>query len=140
MKKSLFLFLVLFFVGASSCKKDQYKDIPNVYVNLYLNINSTLYMELNNVGGWVNITGGYQGILVYRESTDLFMAYERTCPYDPDVSGAMIVVDTSGLTMSDGICGSRYLILDGSVVNGPATLPLKQYRTEFDGNTLHIYN
>lgn len=127
-------------IFACSCKKDQYAEIPNVYVNLYLNINSTLYIELNNVGGWVNLTGGYRGILVYRESTDIFKAYERACPYDPDESGAIIVVDASGLTMSDATCGSQYLILDGSVVSGPATLPLKQYRTDFDGSTLHIYN
>lgn len=134
----LLVFLISLPFGG--CKKEDYAEIPNVYVNLYLDISSTLYIELASVGGYVNITGGYKGITVYRASTDQFMAYERCCPYDADVSSARIEVDPSGLTLTDSTCGSTFLILDGSPVSGPATMPLKQYRTDFDGDNLHIYN
>lgn len=136
------LLLLLFVVAlpVSSCKKEAYANIPNVYVDIYLDISSTLYIELSSVGGYVNITGGYKGITVYRASTDQFMAFERCCPYDADVDAARIEVDASGLTLTDSVCGSTFLILDGSVVSGPATMPLKQYRTDFDGDNLHIYN
>lgn len=126
--------------STTGCKKDSYAEIPNVYVNLNLDISSTLYLELTHVGGWVNLTGGYKGITVYRVSTDEFVAFERCCPYDPDVEEARVEVDDSGLTLTDSVCGSQFLILDGSVVEGPANIPLKRYRTEFDGDNLHIYN
>ena len=146
MKRTRFyrIYLAIFLVFASgfapSCKKDRRTEIPNVYVNLYLDVNSTMYLELNLVGGWVNITGGYRGITVYRSSTDDFVAFERTCPHDADVESAYVSVDDSGLTLTCASCGSRFLILDGSVVDGPSTLPLKQYYTTYDGTTLHIFN
>lgn len=134
------ILLLIWILPQSSCQKEAYPDIPNVYVNMYLDISSTLYVELATVGGYVYLTGGYRGILVYRASTEQFMAYERCCPYDADQNSAVITVDPSGLTMTDSTCMSTYLILDGSVVSGPATLPLKQYNTSFNGDDLHIFN
>jgi len=61
MKKiTAFALLIVFVIAiqGSSCKKEAYANIPNVYVNINLDISSTFYIELNNVGGWVNITGG----------------------------------------------------------------------------------
>jgi hypothetical protein len=136
---ALLLLAGAFFFG-TACKKDSYSDIPNVYVNLHLDISSTLYMELTHVGGWLNLTGGYKGITVYRSSTVEFVAFERCCPYDPTVPDARVFVDDSGLSLTDPECGSQFLILDGSVIQGPAGMPLKQYRTNFDGDNLHIYN
>ena len=78
---TLALTTLLFF----SCrKKNEYPLIPNVYVNLYIDINSALYNDLNSVGGYIYLTGGNKGILVYRNSIDEFKAFERTCPFDPD--------------------------------------------------------
>jgi nitrite reductase/ring-hydroxylating ferredoxin subunit len=127
-------------ISGNACKKDQYANIPSVYVNLNLDISSTFYIELSAVGGYVNVTGGYKGITIYRASIDQFVAFERCCPYDPDITAAIVEVDPSGLALTDSVCGSKYLILDGSVVSGPATKPLKQYRTSFDGDILHISN
>jgi len=129
--------LLLLFV---SCKKDVKNPIPDVYVNFYLNISSTLYIELASVGGWVNLTGGYKGIVVYRSSTDEFMAFERACPYDWEVDSAYVSVEPSGLVLKCKSCGSEFLIIDGSIVNGPATVSLKQYYTEYDGQNVHVYN
>ncbi len=123
-----------------SCKKDVKNPIPDVYVNFYLNISSTLYIELASVGGWVNLTGGYKGIVVYRSSADEFMAFERACPYDWDVDSAYVSVEPSGLVLKCKSCGSEFLIIDGSIVNGPATVSLKQYNTEYDGQNVHVYN
>ena len=130
------LTIILFF----SCRKDPYPLIPNVYVNLHINVNSALYNDLNSVGGYIYLTGGNKGIIVYRNSIDEFKAFERTCPYDPDAETARIVVDQSRLFAVDSTCTSEFLLLDGSVHNGPSTLPLKQYKTSFDGEILHIYN
>ena len=121
------------------CKKDS-DEIPNVYVNFYININSTQYSELNNVGGFAYITGGVRGILIYRRSVDEFLAFERNCPYQPSNSCAIVQVDNSRVIAVDSCCGSKFLLLDGSVINGPATRQLKQYYAGFDGVTLHVSN
>jgi len=123
-----------------SCKKEVKDPIPDVYVNLYLDISSTFYIELTSVGGWVNLTGGYKGLVVYRLSSDEFMAFERACPYDWQVDSAYVNVEPSGLMMKCNSCGSEFLIIDGSVINGPSSIGMKQYHTNFDGQILRIYN
>lgn len=124
-----------------SCGKKQAHDsIPEVPVNLYIDINSTMYIELNTIGGWVYLTGGYKGILIYRIAVDEFVAYDRACPYDPFETCARIAMDPSGLTCSDSCCTSKFGILDGSVINGPATIPLKRYNTFYDGSVLSVSN
>lgn len=136
---SLLIFLFLLNLG-NSCRKNDYANIPNVYVDINIDVTSTIYMELNHVGGWLYLTGGVKGILVYRSSIDEFMTFERCCTFDSDISEARIEVDSTDIMAIDKTCGSTFLILDGSVVNGPATVALKRYRNNFDGIYLHIYN
>ncbi len=140
MKKiNFFLFLLLAFSSFFSCSKDEDETIPYVYVNFYIQPNSTLYQKLNTVGGWEYITGGYNGIVVYRQSQDEFVAFDRACPHDYK-DGCRIEVESSFTTTIDPCCGSRFLLHDGSPFNGPASVSLKQYRTNYDGNNLHISN
>ena len=137
-KYSTLLFFTIFFLSVS-CKKDD-DIIPVVPVDIYIDVNSTIYSDLNSVGGWIYLTGGYKGIIVYRSAVDLFMVYERACPYHPTTGCDRLEVDASGLVMVDSICGSKFIITDGSVINGPAARPAKQYYTNFNGSTLYIYN
>jgi nitrite reductase/ring-hydroxylating ferredoxin subunit len=123
-----------------ACKKQNKNPIPESYVSFYLNISSTLYLNLASVGGWENITGGYKGIVVYRKSSDEFVAFERACPHDWEIDSAYVSVDPSGLILNCKSCSSEFLILDGSIVKGLSSLSLKQYKTYFDGQTLHVYN
>ncbi len=140
-KNSLVVMLITILVSAVSCEKvESHQSIPTVPVDLYLDINSTFYIELSTVGGWLYLTGGYKGILVYRLSPDEFVAYDRACPYDPSITNSIIELDNSNLICQDTVCGSKFLIIDGSVHEGPATLPMKYYRTSFDGSVLRIYN
>jgi len=142
-KKSLLLIifgLLTILVIVVSCKKKNDNPIPETYVNFYMNISSTLYLNLASVGGWENITGGYKGLVVYRKSSEEFMAFERACPYDWQIDSAYVSVGSSGLILKCKSCGSEFLILDGSILKGPSTLSLKLYKTEFDGETLHVYN
>ena len=122
-----------------SCKKDEAGTIPYVYVNFYIQPNSTMYQKLSTIGGWEYITGGYSGIVVYRASQDEFVALDRACPYDFN-NGCRIVVESSFTTTIDSCCGSRFLLNDGSPFKGPATVSLKQYKTSYDGSNLHITN
>ena len=131
---------ILIFSSWGCNKETTHQSIPNVSVNLYLDISSTLYIELATIGGHVNITGGYKGIVVYRVSPDDFVAYDRACSYDPKLACARITMDPSGITLTDSCCGSNFSVLDGSIIKGPATQPLKRYHTQFDGQILRIWN
>lgn len=136
---SLWLILIL----VPSCAKDKdYDEIPFAHVNIYINPNSTFYFELNNQGGWIYLVAEQpsRGILVYRVSQNEFMAYERTCPYDPFEPDARIEVEASNITCACPVCESKFILLDGTPFDGPARRPLKQYRTSYNGNILHIYN
>ncbi len=112
--------------------------IPNVPVNFYISPNTIDYIP---AGSWKYYDNeGYRGIVVYRVDQYNFMAYERTCPYDPNKDCAQVEVDPASFTLIDSCCMSRFNIIDGMPVSGPSTYPLKQYFTEFDGNLLHIFN
>lgn len=130
------LLVVLLF---SNCKKET-PGVPYVYVNLQLYPSDPQYINLNAVGGWVYITGGYRGILIYRKSTTEFMAYDRSCTNDPGNADEFVKVDANNIEAVDSHCGSRFIITDGSVTKGPAGLPLKAYQTSFDGAVLRIFN
>jgi nitrite reductase/ring-hydroxylating ferredoxin subunit len=136
---SSILFFIFLFLTMTTCKKDK-DEIPNVSVNILIDPNSTQYLPLNSTGGYVYLTGGVKGIIVYRLSMNEFMAYERDCPYQPSNSCAQVEVQASGLTLIDSCCGSKFIITDGSVINGPANRSLKYYNNTYDGNMLHIYN
>lgn len=132
---------ILVFSVMTSCSKEENKnDIPVVAVSFVINPNSTEYLELNAVGGWVNLTGGYRGIVIYRKSVSEFMAYERACPYDWDLADGRVDVDASGLTARCPACKSQYILIDGSPFAGPSTYPLKQYQTQYDGIQLYVFN
>ena len=140
-KKSVIsLFILLFLTISNSCNKEEKQWIPNVYVNFQINPNSTEFLDLNLIGGYVYVTGGVKGIVIYRENMETFKAYDRACPFDYDVVGSTILVDSSGLVLVDTLCGSAFIITDGSVIKGPAQRGLKQYRTHYNGDYLHIYN
>ncbi|MFZ4704647.1 MAG: hypothetical protein ACOYMF_01440 [Bacteroidales bacterium] len=129
---------LLILIPGISCRKDkQSPAIPYVYVNITLLPESIDYLP---VSGWYYVSGGYRGLIVYRMTEGEFMAYERTCPYDPDKASARVQVELSGIIAVDSACGSRFVLTDGSPIKGPSGLPLQQYHTSFDGNQLRIYN
>jgi hypothetical protein len=135
------LFIALTTIIAFSCKKEeQAPEIPYVYVNFSLNPNGTQYIKLNVVNGWETVYGGYNGILIFRKSINEFSAFERACPYDPLKEGAQVRVDASGITCFCPICGSKYIMVDGTPYEGPSHFSLKQYSTVYDGSMLYISN
>jgi nitrite reductase/ring-hydroxylating ferredoxin subunit len=137
--------LVLFFLTA--CQKEAYTPLPHVDVNIQVFPNSTQYLDLNATGGFVYLTANFpsRGIIVYRIAPSDFIAFERTCPHDPNAccegsQCSRLVVEDSRLTIMDPCCKSVYLILDGSNISGPSQYPLKQYHTTYDGVTLRIFD
>ena len=136
---AFFLGLLLFFL--TDCTKNNENPVPTVYVDFTIYLSQPAYTNLNAVGGWVYLTGGARGIIVYRLSIDTFKAYDRNCTYNPSDADARVSVDSSGLFAVDASCGSKFVLIDGSVNHGPATVSLRQYNASYDGvNSVHVYN
>jgi Rieske Fe-S protein len=137
--KKLF-YIVLLAVVVNSCKKDSNNYVESVPVDIYLYTNNPSFINVSVTGGWVYITGGVRGILIYRKSDTEFMAYDRNCTYQSSQPCATVVVDNTNIVAVDTCCHSRFSMYDGSVYQGPAAAPLKAYTTTYDGSVLHIYN
>lgn len=132
----------------SFCKKKNQTVQDNIAyqtVNITMYPNDPLYFKLQTVGGWVYIAGGLNGIIVYRKTmtnspTD-FIALERTSTALPDNPDAKVKVQTDNFTLKDTISGSKWQIIDGGLISGPAIQNLRLYNAVFDGNnTLTIRN
>ena len=125
-----------------SCNKENstVNNIPNQTVNITIYPGDPQFATTIGVpGGWVYITGGNKGIIVYRITNTEFAAYDRTCTYDPGTNSRLRVM-TDNITVQDTVCNSKFLLINGSVTNGPASASLKAYNCDFDGSALHIYN
>lgn len=123
-----------------SCKKNQAGGVPPVNVDISINVNNPAYAALAVPGGWLYLTGGSQGLIVYRASNNEFRAMDRHCPYQP-ANLCRVKVDESELVARDSsCCHSAFLITDGTVIEGPAATNLQRYNTSFNGTVLRIYN
>ncbi len=138
MRLIIFLILLTF----ASCKKKAVEStIPHRSVNILVYPNDPAYFDLSSPGGHVYINGGYRGILIYRYNQEEFRVFDRACPYDPSEDCGRVHFESQGDVMvQDTCCLSTFQVIDGSVVSGPSTQPLKAYNHTFDGNELHIYN
>ena len=104
-------------------------------VNFSIDINNPQYVSLTAVGGWLYVSGGYDGIIVYRLTSGTFLAFDRGCPYDCETnSKAIVTVQSNNIFAVCPVCGTQYSLNSGTVSNkGPGTIALKQYTASFDG-------
>lgn len=138
MKNWLYIIIISF--SFSSCIKNENSNIPLVRVDSVIYANNPSFNNISVPGTWMYINGGSRGIIIYRVSNEEFKAYDRHCTYDSDNNCAQVSVDASNITAVDDCCGSTFILTDGAVTKGPASLPLKQYQTSFDGSVLRIFN
>ena len=149
------LYIILLFTAIAlvfSCKKSSNnQNVQNnctvskaisTPVNFTILYGSGQFFNLSSPGGFIYVNNvGISGIIIYRQSANQFLAFERNCTKDGCNNTKSIVwVQTGNVSMKDSICGSVFSISDGSVQTGPATIPLYQYHTNWDGNQLHVYN
>lgn len=132
------LFLPIFFLA--SCESDAlYDPIPYVLVDETIVLTNQEYLPLRQDGGFVEIVGGWKGILIYRENATTYRAFEKASPHRVDEVCAEIFVDPSGLFLKEG-CDNTVYDFQGIPIGGVSPLPLRQYTTQLDGNFLYIYN
>ncbi len=136
------LFITAFsalFLLACSDKNERVDYIPNVHVNEQINLTNIQYTALRQDRGFVYLSGGVRGIIIIRQSSNRYLAFEQNCTYQPFDSCATVKVDASSLFLQDDCCGSQF-DFTGAVIAGPARFPLKQYSTSLSGNLLYITN
>ncbi len=134
----LLLFLPLFFLLSCSDNSNG-PVIPDALVSEQINVSSLQYPMLRQDGGYTYLQAGYKGIMVVRQHANLYLAFERACPYDPTSSCSGVEADQSNLFIVDKCCGSQFNF-QGGVMSGPAVYGLKQYKTSLSGSILYISN
>jgi hypothetical protein len=137
----------------SSCDKSNQDIIPNVYVNFTINILSDPeFVMLQAQGNSQIITSstlgystlGYNnnGIIVYNTGTELYYAFDCTCPYDYP-NNYKVTIDGAGVATCPH-CKSKYVLQSSGAPStaGPSTIPLKEYKTNYNPNTgeLLVFN
>jgi nitrite reductase/ring-hydroxylating ferredoxin subunit len=138
--RTLFFHLLLgASVCLSSCKKSTEPYVPYVRVNFTISPSDPQFNKLNVPGGWVYVTGGSRGIIVYRKSNDEFLAFDRHCPFQV-ADFCRVSVNNTQIMAKDTCCGSEFVLTDGSVAKEPANRPLLQYQTGWDGFNLQVFN
>ena len=162
----ILLFLLPFLQG---CK--EYPENPNrpvlpypitIYPHStqYYDPSTQQYHDLNFISEWVYITSEIEstsrGIIVYRQSANEFLAYDRLPPNEPDActdshgNTTRLVVDFPFVV--DRCNNAYYNILNGQIIvatpdkipsfptDGTVVYPLIQYHTTYDGTKLTITN
>ncbi|WP_457619024.1 phosphoribosylaminoimidazole carboxylase [Lutibacter sp.] len=135
------LFLLLPFIMFFSCEKNVTNDIlPNVSVNVTINIDLPQYIDLQTPTGWAEITGGIKGILI--QNTGIgnppYKAYDRACPNN-DCATPMVF--DGSLKMKCPCDNSEYSIIDGSPQTSGNIHFAREYRVNvLNSSTLNITN
>jgi hypothetical protein len=139
-KKLLGLICLSTILMSGSCERTNPSGIPYVPVNYQLTVSNPEFAPLLAVGGWLYIGGGSRGIIVYRATPEEFRAFDRHCTFQVN-DNCRVSVDNTDITAHDAdCCDSKFLLVDGAPIDGPANLGLHQYNTTFDGNVLMIFN
>jgi nitrite reductase/ring-hydroxylating ferredoxin subunit len=128
--------MLLLWAGCSSDYSDQ--GIAQVtFPDKVLNLSLPEYQDLNTKG-FKYIGGGVRGIIIVKVQELQYHAYERNCTFRPEEPSATVEVHSSLLYMEDPVCGSQFRLSDGEPTRAPASRPLRQYRTTYDGMYLTI--
>ena len=139
-RMSKYFHFVLLFVLLVACDPSIEKSgVPNVPVNIEINLNDIDNVALKQIGGFIYVQGGVRGIIVRRESQNLYKAYDRNCTFQPVDASAIVEVHSSTFYIEDTSCSSTF-DLNGFPTGGPAEFPLKEYGVSMAGDILFIFN
>jgi nitrite reductase/ring-hydroxylating ferredoxin subunit len=142
------LFFIIYFssIGLISCDKANNEVIPYATVDFTIDLLDPEFVNLSVIGisdtidastnNWGFRSAGYDGngIIIY-SGPDEYYAYDRTCPHDFAVNGLSVRVriNQSAVAVCPQ-CGTQYaLSVYGTPISGLGKYPLKNYKTNFDG-------
>ncbi|WP_264532194.1 Rieske (2Fe-2S) protein [Flavobacterium sp. N502540] len=137
MKK--FWYLIVFVSVLFSCSENSRRDknpyIPSYAVNLSIDTNLPAYSNLKFVSNGVIVPNyGAKGIIIFNTGSG-YNAFDAACPNQPVTScTAMTIEGINAVCSCDKTAYSLFTGLGGK------DYPLKQYRVEFTGTIIHVYN
>ena len=135
-KLKIIFIISLIFITFVGCEDDD-NWIPYVRVDQTISLN-----RLANLGHLQAkyMSGGVNGIIIFRTADKQFNAFDRTCPYQPSADCA-VDFDDEILVAVCPCCESQFELFEaGAVQKGPARRPLRQYRAVIHGIYLRITN
>lgn len=136
------LFLMVTMTFLFGCGKNRQNPVPNIPLDITIDINLPSYNALQGVGSYTYVTGGSRGIIVYRKSLGEFVAFDRHSPADPNGTCPQPLYPDNAnfLQLKDSCNNATFSLYDGSPISN-SEFGLRQYATQFNGtNLLRIYN
>ncbi len=121
--------------GLTACTKEEPDPVtPDNKLDLSLDLNSNDYSKLKTNGEFVVLAS--QPIIVARRTDGSFVAVSKNCTHQ----GQQLTYQAANDRFNCSLHGANFSPT-GAVLNGPATSPLKQYKTELNsaGTTLRVY-
>jgi len=124
--------------GLTACSKEEPDPTtpakPGDKLDLSLDLNSATYNKLQTNGQFAIVTD--QAIIVARKNDGAFVAVSKDCTHQ----GQQLTYQSANDRFNCPLHNSNFSTT-GSVLNGPATSPLKQYKTELNsaGTILRVY-
>ncbi|MCD4834527.1 MAG: hypothetical protein K8R31_12075 [Bacteroidales bacterium] len=136
-----FLIPILILLIFVRCDEDE-TSFPYVYVN------ATIYLNELNLGiGEHDYVEGYGvgGLIIYQKGINEYLAFDAACTYEASSNCKLQDGTTFTNILECSCCGSKFWMtgedMEGWPSNGPANVPLKEYKCFFnDANTLRITN
>ena len=136
------IFILVTSLSVISCGKNNQNPVPNVPVDITIDLSLPSYVALQGVSGYTYVNGGSRGIIVYRKSLNEFVAFDRHSPADAAGTCALPLYPNANnfLELIDSCNNARFSLYDGSPISN-SQFGLRQYATTYNGsNILHIYN
>jgi len=137
--KKFWLFIVLtcaFFSCSDNNKTNSNPNIPNYSVNAYLNTSLPSYNNLLYVSSPVFVPNyGAKGIIVMKTGEGTYTAFDAACPNQALTSCVAMTID--GIYAVCSCDKTSYNLFTGL---GGQEYPMKQYRAELSGTSVHVYN
>lgn len=109
--------------------------------NLVINVDLPAYQDLAFKNHIYIDDYGLNGLVIVKLEGNQYAAYERTCPVNPNEDCSLVDFVNLGNSSSflECQCGEAfYRATDGFPTNSPEPRKLREYYSEFSGNTLYV--
>jgi nitrite reductase/ring-hydroxylating ferredoxin subunit len=140
MKKTLTFLLLLPLI--LSCNKEKFSNenpyLPNYSFSMEINTSLPTYNQVTFASNSIKVfpaNGPTRGVIVFNTGTS-FLAFDGGCP-NQDLSSCSTLT-ISGINANCPCDSASYNLFTGQAPG--KEYPLKQYRTEVNGNIIRVYN
>ncbi len=145
MRNKLFIIPILTLLLLANACKDTEDIIPTYRFSTQITDigthpdftqSNTFIVKYDSYGNLI----GNTGVVVYRQSADVYYVFDLMCPYEKKLS-SLIKIEGDIFCVCP-TCKSKFLVASeyGDVLEGPSKWPLYKYNTKEENGTLHIWN